>query len=330
MAIPSILLAIALITLTRPGLGIVIAAIVIPEVPRIVRVVRSVVLSIRAPALCRERDRRRHAQHQAARAPHPAQHAGAADRAGDLRVRLGHADRGRPVVPRRRRAAGDPELGQHHRPGAHLLPDRAVEHLHPRRVPRRHRARGQHAGRRPARPPRSATGEAACERTWTLLQVRDLRTHFFTADGVVRAVDGVSFDLAPARRSASSASSGCGKSVTALSILRLIAPETGRIVGGSIRFDGQELTTLLERGDARAARPQNRDDLPGADDQPQSRAHHRHADRRERGAAHAGSRWRAALRPRARDARAGAHRRCPPPPRPSTRTSSPAACASAS
>jgi peptide/nickel transport system permease protein len=48
MAIPSILLAIALITLTRPGLGIVIAAIVIPEVPRIVRVVRAVVLSIRA------------------------------------------------------------------------------------------------------------------------------------------------------------------------------------------------------------------------------------------------------------------------------------------
>ena len=48
MAIPSILLAIALITLTRPGLGIVIVAIVIPEVPRVVRVVRAVVLSIRA------------------------------------------------------------------------------------------------------------------------------------------------------------------------------------------------------------------------------------------------------------------------------------------
>ena len=62
MAIPSILLAIALITLTRPGLGIVIVAIVIPEVPRVVRVVRSVVLSIREPALRRERDRRRHAQ----------------------------------------------------------------------------------------------------------------------------------------------------------------------------------------------------------------------------------------------------------------------------
>ena len=61
MAIPSILLAIALITLTRPGLGIVIVAIVIPEVPRVVRVVRSVVLSIRAPALYRKRHRRRHA-----------------------------------------------------------------------------------------------------------------------------------------------------------------------------------------------------------------------------------------------------------------------------
>src|SRR6185436_5694283 len=48
MAIPSILLAIALITLTRPGLGIVIVAILIPEVPRVVRVVRSIVLSIRA------------------------------------------------------------------------------------------------------------------------------------------------------------------------------------------------------------------------------------------------------------------------------------------
>ena len=63
MAIPSILLAIALITLTRPGLGIVIVAIVIPEVPRVVRVVRARRAVDPRPALCRERDRRRHAQH---------------------------------------------------------------------------------------------------------------------------------------------------------------------------------------------------------------------------------------------------------------------------
>ena len=78
----------------------------------------------------------------------------------------------------------------------------------------------------------------------TLLQVRDLKTHFFTADGIVRAVDGISFDLAAGETLGIVGESGCGKSVTALSILRLIAPETGRIVGGSIMLDGQELTTL--------------------------------------------------------------------------------------
>jgi peptide/nickel transport system ATP-binding protein len=77
-----------------------------------------------------------------------------------------------------------------------------------------------------------------------LLEVRDLQSHFFTRDGVVRAVDGVSFDLSPGETLGIVGESGCGKSVTALSILRLIAPETGRIVGGSIRFGGRELTTL--------------------------------------------------------------------------------------
>jgi peptide/nickel transport system ATP-binding protein len=78
----------------------------------------------------------------------------------------------------------------------------------------------------------------------SLLQVRDLKTHFFTTDGVVRAVDGVSFDLSAGETLGIVGESGCGKSVTALSILRLIAPETGRIVGGSISYDGRELTTL--------------------------------------------------------------------------------------
>jgi peptide/nickel transport system ATP-binding protein len=89
-----------------------------------------------------------------------------------------------------------------------------------------------------------------------LLEVRDLQTHFFTSDGVVRAVDGVSFDLSPGETLGIVGESGCGKSVTALSILRLIAPETGRIVGGSIRFGGRELTTLSNE-EMRALRGHN-------------------------------------------------------------------------
>ena len=79
-----------------------------------------------------------------------------------------------------------------------------------------------------------------------ILEVRDLHTQFNTLDGVVRAVDGVSFDVARGETLGIVGESGCGKSVTALSILRLIPPETGRIAQGSIRFEGTELTALSE------------------------------------------------------------------------------------
>jgi peptide/nickel transport system ATP-binding protein len=77
-----------------------------------------------------------------------------------------------------------------------------------------------------------------------LLEVRDLACHFFTLDGVVRAVDGVSFSVRRGETLGIVGESGCGKSVTALSVLRLLQKGTGRIVGGSVRFEGRELTTL--------------------------------------------------------------------------------------
>ena len=81
-----------------------------------------------------------------------------------------------------------------------------------------------------------------------LLQARDLRTCFLTPEGVVKAVDGVSFDVNAGETVALVGESGCGKSVTALSIMRLIPTPPGRIVGGQVLFDGRDLLTLDEDG----------------------------------------------------------------------------------
>ena len=74
-----------------------------------------------------------------------------------------------------------------------------------------------------------------------LLEVNDLSTRFFTPAGVVKAVNGVSFDLREGESLALVGESGCGKSITALSIMRLIPSPPGRIVSGSVRFMGQDL-----------------------------------------------------------------------------------------
>ena len=75
-----------------------------------------------------------------------------------------------------------------------------------------------------------------------LLEVEDLRTYFQTRAGLVRSVDGVSFSVGEGELLGLVGESGCGKSITALSIMRLIS-EPGKIVGGSIKFKGEELTT---------------------------------------------------------------------------------------
>ena len=80
----------------------------------------------------------------------------------------------------------------------------------------------------------------------TILQIEDLQTHFFTAVGTVRAVDGVSYALKAGETLGVVGESGCGKSVTALSILRLVANPPGRIVGGAVRFEGRNLLEVSE------------------------------------------------------------------------------------
>ena len=78
----------------------------------------------------------------------------------------------------------------------------------------------------------------------SLLRVSDLQTHFFTPEGVVKAVDRVSFDLPKGCTLGILGESGCGKSVTALSIMRLITDPPGRIIGGSIYFENDDLLEL--------------------------------------------------------------------------------------
>jgi oligopeptide/dipeptide ABC transporter ATP-binding protein len=79
-----------------------------------------------------------------------------------------------------------------------------------------------------------------------LLEISGLKTYFYTDRGVARSVDGVSLTIGAGQTLGLVGESGCGKSVTALSILRLVASPPGRIVEGSIKLEGRELLTLTE------------------------------------------------------------------------------------
>lgn len=80
----------------------------------------------------------------------------------------------------------------------------------------------------------------------TLLEISDLKTHFRTQDGVVKAVDGISYDLEEGEILGIVGESGCGKSVSALSIMRLVADPPGKIVGGEVIFDGRDLLKVSD------------------------------------------------------------------------------------
>jgi oligopeptide/dipeptide ABC transporter ATP-binding protein len=80
-----------------------------------------------------------------------------------------------------------------------------------------------------------------------VLSVRDLRMHLYTRWGITRAVDGISFDLHEGETLGIVGESGCGKSMTALTLMRLLPRPAGRIIGGEVLLDGEDLLKLSER-----------------------------------------------------------------------------------
>ena len=81
----------------------------------------------------------------------------------------------------------------------------------------------------------------------SLLEVKDLKTYFYTDAGVAKAVDGVTFSVDQGKVLGIVGESGCGKSVTSLSIMRLVDPSTGKYEGGNILFHGEDILKLSEK-----------------------------------------------------------------------------------
>ena len=117
--------------------------------------------------------------------------------------------------------------------------------------------RHQSVRRRAARHPRSEAARLMNEvhdRKPTVLDVKGLQTVFFTNSGLFRAVEDVSFTVRRGETLAIVGESGCGKSVTALSIMRLVPDPPGRIVGGSVMLEGTDLLDARRSRDAQAIR----------------------------------------------------------------------------
>ena len=110
-----------------------------------------------------------------------------------------------------------------------------------------------------------------------LLEVKNLKTYFYTDDGIAKAVDDIDYDLDKGETLGLVGESGCGKSVSALSIMRLIPDPPGKIVGGQIMFKGQDLQADRKRN-AGYKRKRYCNDFSGAYDIAQSRFQVRRPD----------------------------------------------------
>src|SRR6267142_1956850 len=179
--------------------------------------------------------------------PRSSQCGGPDHRVGGPRHRPHDAARSRALVPRAGRSLPDAQLGQYDcrrlaQDGRRVV---VVDLSRAGDLARRDGA--ERGGRRAARRARPPQGGGVTE---PLLRVRDLKTYFVTehGSGTARAVDGVSFEVLPGETLGIVGESGCGKTVTSLSILRLIPEPPGHIRAGSvIEFEGRNLLTLKPR-----------------------------------------------------------------------------------
>ena len=99
------------------------------------------------------------------------------------------------------------------------------------------------------------------------LELKNLKTYLYTDDGVVKSVDDVSFSVEKGKTLGIVGESGCGKSITSLSIMQLVETPPGKIVGGEILYQGENL--LEKNKDQKDPRRRDRHDLPGAHDFPE-------------------------------------------------------------
>lgn len=99
-----------------------------------------------------------------------------------------------------------------------------------------------------------------------LLEVKNLKTLFYTDDGVVKSVDGVSFSVEKGKTLGIVGESGCGKSITSLSIMQLVETPPGKIVDGEIIYEGEDLLKKNKEEMRENPRRSDRHDFPGTDD----------------------------------------------------------------
>src|SRR6266849_7812021 len=226
MSIPPILLAVALMALTRGSVGNVITAITIAEIPRVSRLVRSVVLSLReqpfvdAAVAAGTRTPMIILRHILPNtlAPMTVQATYVCASAMIIEAILSFIGAGTPPTI--------PSCGNIMAEGRALWQVKPFIVFFPAAL---RSIRARRKGREMA-----------------LLEVENMQTHFRTPDGINRAVDGVSFQVEEGETLAIVGESGCGKSVTSMSLMRLIPEPPGKIAG-SVRFQGRDLLQLSER-----------------------------------------------------------------------------------